>query len=209
MTFPHAYCITLKETPERTKRLTNHLDEQSINFSLFEGVNSVALGLTTVNLFHMDVPEGIVIEQRRVGNALSHILLWRHLNDFAKNLTDEARGDWSAMVLEDDAVFVEGWRRSLEIAIKSLPEDWDMLLIGSCNTFDKTKEAVGDKLCKCLEAQCTHAYIVRASGLQILLKTQTSIWAHIDIALVRDSYPHMKIFTVLPRLVEQTEPLNP
>lgn len=201
MTLPHAHCITLKETPERTKRLTDHLVEQHIGYTLFEGINAAVMGLTTVFPYEVDAPgSGYIMPQKHTGLCLSHILLWRRLNEFAWRIEDP---DLAFMVLEDDAEFVPDWRERLREYWKGVPEDWDMVLIGSCNCADKERDEVAEGVFRVRYPQCTHAYIVKGSALSKLLEQQQRIYAPIDLALVFNSYPHLNVYTILPRLVTQ------
>lgn len=193
MTLPPVYAITLESTPQRTQRLKKHLEAQNIQWTPWEGFDAAQWGLATLHPYMLCTPERIV-EQKHVGLHLSHWSLWQHLS----KIEGEA-----FTVLEDDAQFSEGWQAQVEQAIQSLPACWEMLLIGSGNTFDKPKMQWRNNVWDVRYPQCTHAYIVRKQALDKLLKTARKAWAPIDIALAIASYPVMNVFTVLPRIVTQ------
>lgn len=206
MILPHAHCITLEETPERTKRLSDHLDTESISFSLFDGINAEAMGLTTVHPYEVDGPgSGYIMPQKHTGLAMSHWLLWRWefgLNEVSKRCgLFPTEHELNFTVLEDDAEFVPGWRDALHAITP--PEDWDMILIGSCNCGDKPKGEVSPGLFKVHQPQCTHAYIVRHRALKTLIECGRKIWAPIDLALIFGAYTKLNVYTCLPRLVTQ------
>lgn len=198
MNLPTAHCITLAETPERTERLVGHLSGDGVKFEIHEGVNAAEFGLTTINKYEVDHPgSGYVMTQKHVGLHLSHVLAWRHFSTLPQD---------SFLVLEDDALFLPGWQDGFDLAMESVPDDWDMLFIGSCNCEHTPKELVSGNVWRVDKRhgpQCTHAYIVRAKALPILLKTQKKSWAPIDLALIFNSFPHLNIYTVLPRIVRQ------
>lgn len=198
MTLPFANCITLDETPERTWRLNCHLIEQGIPATMFQGINAAAMGLTTVNpyTYEVDGPgSGYIMPQKHVGLSLTHWLLWRKLVAYERDK------DWSSTILEDDAEFVPGWREKL--AAITPPDDWDMILIGSCNCGDKPKEEVSPGLFKVHQPQCTHAYIVRHRALPTLIECGRKIWAPIDLSLIFGAYEKLNVFCVLPRICGQ------
>lgn len=207
MTLPHAHCITLDETPDRTRRLQCHLAEQRISYSLFQGINAAAHGLTTVNPYEVDDPgSGYIMPQKHVGLCLSHWLLWRGLEPMRRvgvcRDGHTTSGELEAsLILEDDAEFLPDWRESLDAIIP--PDDWDMILIGSCNCGDKPKEEVWPGLFKVHQPQCTHAYIVRHRALPTLIECGRKIWAPIDLSLIFGAYEKLNVYTVLPRIAQQ------
>lgn len=188
-----AYAITLESTPERTQRLAQHLLQEGIAWTRWEGVDAAKWGLTTTHPYTLDGSQTIV-PQKHVGLHLSHWMLWQHI---------WVQGHEETLVLEDDAQFEPGWRDGLALAFDSLPSGWQILLIGSGNTFDKPRMAWRNNVWSVRYPQCTHAYIVRRSALPTLIATQQKAWAPIDISLAVHSYPSLNTLTVLPRLVTQ------
>lgn len=106
------------------------------------------------------------------------------------------------MVIEDDVDFPANWNRMLEEAMVHGP-DFDLMLIGSCNTEGKPKKHLGGPIWIVDGPQCTHAYIVTKSAARRLIEQQRKIYAPIDLALLERSYPHLKVLTVLPRIASQ------
>lgn len=192
---PNCHAITLSETPERTARLRHHMMANGIAWTPFEGINAAVWGLTTLLPYEVDTPgSGYIMEQKHVGLHLSHYLLWRKFQDSSEQ---------TLTVMEDDVAFVDGWQDQYVTARNNLPEDWDMLFLGSGNTFDKPKEQVSENIWRVKWPQCTHLYCVNRKALPTLLNTQKRSWAPIDLALIFNSFPHLNVYTVLPRLAYQ------
>lgn len=196
MKLPIAHCITLDSTPERTARLKAHLDSEQIIHRLFTGVNAAEMGLTTINAYEVDGPgNGYIMPQKHTGLCLSHWLLWRDIRNNYSESQD------AHLVVEDDVEFLAGWHDTLDAIVP--PEDWDMILIGSCNCMDKERKEVSPGLFKVHQPQCTHAYLVRSKALSVLIEEQKKIWAPIDLALIFGAYNNLNVYTVLPRICGQ------
>jgi hypothetical protein len=84
--------------------------------------------------------------------------------------------------------------------MKDLPDDWEFFC-GNSNTLDKPGKirASGSEY-----PFCTHAYIIRNEALGTLLTYCRDATLNVDLLLMRDAYPRLKVYTMLPRLVDQT-----
>ena len=192
-----AWVITLRETPERTQRCLSHLAEQGVTPRLFWGINALNWGLKTEHPYEVDAPgSGYIMPQKHVGLHLSHYMLWRALEYVPESMH---------LIVEDDVVFRDGWRETLNKALADVPDDWDMLFVGSCNCDCLDKEEVAQNIFKIKFGgpMCTHCYIVRPKALQTLAATQEKSWAPIDLALIFRSFGNLNVYTVLPRLADQ------
>lgn len=192
---PNVHAIVLRETPERTDRLKTHLDAEGIPWTRFLGVNAFTWGLTTVHTYEVDHPgSGYIVDRKHVGLALSHHFLWRKLSESSEDVFT---------VIEDDAIFISGWRLGLEAALRDVPTDWDILMIGSCNCGGQRTQHKKGNVYEVTFPQCTHAMIIRKKALPVMIETQEKAWAPIDLSLIFRTYPLLRVYTVLPRLVDQ------
>lgn len=174
-----------------------HLLEQGIKADPFWCIDWQVSGIETKFTYDIDHPgTGFKTHPMRICNCLSQYLLWRILAYLPED---------EFLILEDDARFLPGWKNGYMKARASLPADWDMLFIGSCNCKNKPTQLIDQNLFKVQWPFCTHAYIVRKKGLKVLDETMQKFWAPIDIALNLQAFPKLNIYTVLPRLVEQFE----
>ena len=211
-------CITVNDDDQYTRmggmrgdRLTDssplsktrqHFSERGVEAEFFRGINAPKLGIHTVNPYLLDGPPPpgeapFNVGPKVVGCWLSHRALWATL----LLLPDD-----HVLVLEDDAIFPEGWRERFDRALSDVPPDFDVLYIGSCCAKDKNKTLVRGEVWDVRYPFCTHGYVVAKKALPTLIETQDAAgcYAPVDISMAIHSFPKLKVYTVLPRLLEQT-----
>lgn len=195
-----AYCITLPETPERTEKAKEHFKVRGVKVEFFEGIHAEKFGLNTVHTYDVDNPgTNFRIGFKPTGIWLSHYMLWAAL----KMRYEADRYCDTFMVLEIDAKFPADWVARLKTALDVLPSDWDMLYIGSCCCKGQPTIPIRDPVYEVHWPVCTHAYMVRGKALATMLRTQRKVYAPIDISLTFHSHPELRVYTVLPRIVDQ------
>lgn len=193
---PRAFCISLEGSPRWPEREA-HFKERDITAERFRGFDGDASGLVATISYEVDKPNsGYKISSKGVGMAISHVMLWTAL----LHMPEDA---W--MILEDDAEFVPDWWERFKISTRDIPETWDMVFLGSCNCFDKRQEPVAPGLFHVYYPSCTHAYMVSRKALPLLLDTNKRIYAPIDCSLLLNSFQHLDVYTILPRLASQKD----
>jgi tetratricopeptide (TPR) repeat protein len=75
------------------------------------------------------------------------------------------------LLLEDDAVFTEGFKDVFKKATDELPEDYDMLMLGTCWEQEKRGAQFSTHLWLAQAARCTHGILVSQRGARIMLDT--------------------------------------
>jgi GR25 family glycosyltransferase involved in LPS biosynthesis len=198
------FCLSLPETPERREAAKHHFLERGVEAEFIDGIHAENFGLLTWRTYDVDHPgTGFRIPAKHVGLCLSHYVAW----SICAHLPDE----WF-MILEDDADFAPDWKPRLEQAVREAPPDTDILLIGSCNCMDKPRIQIAgsETLWRVQWPQCTQAMVIHRKAIPTLIQTQRKIYAPIDLALIFHSYPHLNVYTVLPRIVGQRgQEINP
>jgi GR25 family glycosyltransferase involved in LPS biosynthesis len=184
-------------------RTKQHFAERGVDAQLFRGINAPKIGVHTVHPYLVDGPPPpgeapFNVGPRVVGCWLSHRALWAALLLLP---------DKHVLVLEDDAIFPEDWRKRFDRALADVPSDFDVLYIGSCCAMDKTKTLLKGEVWDVRYPFCTHGYVVAKKALQVLIETQdaATCYAPIDVSMAMHSFPKLKVFTVLPRILEQYE----
>lgn len=189
------FCLTLPESPHRKEAARVHFEERGLRVEFFDGIHAEKFGLRTVHPYEIDHPgTDYKMGPSSVGNCLSQIMLWGALS---------VLWDDHFLVLEDDARFQPDWHKRMIGAMNDVPQDFDMLYIGSCCTQTKNPLRVKGDVFTVHWPMCTHAYIVARKAIPVLLATQRKIYAPIDISLSLHSLPLLKVYTVLPRIVDQ------
>lgn len=209
---PRIVCVTLwgeyeSRTPTMNLRSTDraraHFGEMGVDATYFYGINAPKLGVDTKNPYERDAPgSGYLMGPKPTGCWLSHRALWAALL-----LLPDAH----FFVVEDDARFPPDWRARMEVSMAALPSDWDMLYVGSCCTQGQARQHVGADVFAQIAPQCTHGYMVARKALETLISTQDAVtcYAPIDISLLLHSHDKLKVYTVLPRILEQHDMVLP
>lgn len=180
------------------ERARQHLGEYGIAPQFFYGIHAERLGLAVTKPYEVDHPgSGYRMTSRPCGCWLSHRALWAALLLLEDDLV---------LVLEDDVRLDANWRDVFPQAVADAG-DFDMLFVGSCCTQNKPTRHVAGRVYETQWPLCTHAYVVRRRALMTLIETQdaTGLYAPVDIALGFHSLPHLKAYTVLPRIADQFE----
>lgn len=189
--------------PTPLSRTKQHFSERGVDAQFFRGIHAPKLGIHTVHPYLVDGPpppgqEPFNVGPKVVGCWLSHRAIWAAL---------QLLPDQHVLVLEDDAIFPEGWRQRFDQALADVPSDFDVLYVGSCCAMDKPKTLVQGEVWDVRYPFCTHGYVVAKKALPVLIETQdaATCYAPIDVSMAMHSFPRLKVYTVLPRLLEQYE----
>lgn len=195
MNLPNVRAICLQDSKSREERLASHLSEVGIEWKRFEGIDAKRWGLAPTHTYEVDNPHsGYLADRKHVGMQLSHYTLWTILKE---------TGAEEMTILEDDVLFDADWKWRYTLARHSLPEDWDILMIGSGHTQYRPCVQVNGNVWDVKWPITTHAYIVHQRACDTLLRTQRYAGAPIDISLTFRSFPFLNVYTVLPRLAVQ------
>jgi len=188
-------CLSLPEQPQRTERARIHLLMQGMDPEFVTGINGGLTGLVSTHTYDHDHPgTGYVIGPATIGIYLSHYIAWSIC---------QARSDELTLILEDDVLLCDNFMARLNQARLSVPDDWDLLFLGSCCTEGHPKTHIAGEVFDVRWPQCLHAYVLNRKAALTLLTHCRDIYAPIDCLLALNSFFGLKVYTVLPRLAEQ------
>lgn len=204
-------CITIHASPKEQE----HFTKRGVEPEVFRGLNGVRLGLHPPRTF----------EQTRTGYPvaasagcwLSHRALWAA----CLLLPDD-----EFLILEEDANFQRNWRKRFDTARAQLPSDWDVMFAGSCHADGKASKHIAGDLFEFKQAVpaghngllggfapcaaygyplCCHAVLIRRKALMPLIEAMDSreLSRSIDISLDTYGLENLRVFGVLPRIVDQ------
>jgi GR25 family glycosyltransferase involved in LPS biosynthesis len=192
---PPIFCITCRQTPQRTRKADEHFRERGLDVQFFPGIYGKAFGLGTVlqaQLKHRMLGG-------HLGAFLSHYMLWQTLTYLPYE---------EILILEDDAWFDTNFYERFFRAYADLPKDWQFVFVGGVlmggRPLERITEHVGIMRYPC----GMHAYLVKRSTLPVLLQTNQEARAPIDLQLMENSFPTMKCYTFTPSLVKQRSQRN-
>ena len=200
---PKIFCLTLKDTPKRREYAEYHFKQHGLDVSFFEGINGKKFGLKTTIPYKDDNPDGddYFIKQGRIGCLLSHYMLWQTL----WHLHHE-----EILILEDDAFLCENFHERFLEFKKQLPDDWQYVFVGHCclPPEDYQLKVTNNIITTTHAPMCTHAYMIKKSSIPILLDTNHSAWAAVDIQIQKKTLKILKHYVFMPPLVEQVSLLK-
>lgn len=224
------FCITLPETQGRHAAAEAHFKERGVDARFIWGVNAKKFGLMTHHFYEVDHPNtGYTINAKHCGLCLSHYMVWSICKEIDDDkfliLEDDAEFpvDWFARMeyaiadapADTDMLFVgscncgdkpkehikgDVWRIGKQPISNEMSDvagvTWPLADSNALFLPPLAQEIA-------FGPTCTHAYIVYKKALEKLLMTQRDIWAPIDLALIFRSFPHLNVYTVLPRICGQ------
>ena len=205
MNFPRTFVLTVRRPIKRFDETTNHLNEIGIKWERFDGMDNTICKLLPVETFDID-RAGDKIGPKHIAATLTHILLWQ---------TMKYQPDESFVALEFDVRFVEDWQKQFDDAMSVLPEDWDLIYLGSCcckgrNTYGVFREDGSvSNLYDVRYPLCGHAIMYRKKCLETLLTIHQKINMPLDIAMFNLSLPKLRCYTILPPICTQFNTLMP
>ncbi len=190
---PRAFVLTVDRPIKRFDETSAHLDEIGLEWERFNGVDNQICQLTPVHTFDLD-RAGEKIGPKHIAVTISYLMLWKVMQ-----YSPEDRW-WS---LEYDVRMVEGWQEQYERAMSVMPEDTDIIFLGSCCCVGRETKHIAENVYEIKYPLCGHAMEIRRSALKVLLQEQQNIRMPLDIGLFYQSFPKLKVMTILPALVEQ------
>lgn len=201
MNFPRTFVLTVRRDIKRFDETVKHLDEIGVKWERFDGMDNQITRLQPMDTFDLD-RAGEKIGAKHVAATLTHYLIWQ---------TMKYQPDDSFVALEFDVRFVEGWQEQFNTAMSVIPNDWDMVYLGSCccagrETIRIPSESMFVHTTNLFEVKyplCGHAIMYRKKCLETLLTIHQKINMPLDIALYYMSLPKLRVYTILPRIVEQ------
>lgn len=185
------YCISLRETPERTERARLEFEREGVPITWVWGIYGKEMQIKSEIPMHSNyfVSRGVT------SLVLSHHMAW--------NLAEHDGAD-EFMVFEDDVVLPEGFLQKWAAIRAKVDEDVDGVYLQSCCVDDqKWKRKHRDELYDVRYPLCTAAIWWRRRAIPTLVKYARPANTPVDILLEWHVLPKLKVLTVLPELVGQ------
>lgn len=190
------FVVCVQEMPGREAFIRDHFKARGVDgVETFNGVNGEISGLQTQWPYEVDAPgSGWNMGAKPVAVVVSFWALYNMLNYVPES---------HFLLLEWDCCFEVGWRARTERALRDVPPDFDALFLGSCCTEGRVHAHVKGDVYDVRYPQCGHAVIIAKKAVPTILRTQRKVYAPWDISLAFHSWPHLKVYTVLPRICTQ------
>lgn len=191
----------MRDRTDRRINMRQRLSEMGINAIRVDAISGGEIDKRNLNFGNVKKS----LNNAEIGCFLSHHYLY-------KTILDE--GHETALILEDDCLFLDGYKEVVKQALKDIPKDWDMLYLGQAN-YDtikiaqsaelKThaiKENVSGRLYRASRCWLTHAYVVNRKALPRLIEGTKVLYASID-GVLADLQEEMNVYAIYPNIVKQ------
>lgn len=197
---PRTFVLTVNRPIQRFDDTMKHLNSLKIQWERFNGMDNQLCRLSPVDTFDID-RVGEKIGSKHIAATLSHYMIWKVMMYQPED---------SFWVLEYDVRMTIEWKAEYKEALAVLPEDWDMVFLGSCCCNGRETKFIGNNLYEVKYPLCGHAIMYRKKALPVLLQEHQKICMPLDVALYYQSLPKLRVYTILPPIVVQAgTPLPP
>jgi GR25 family glycosyltransferase involved in LPS biosynthesis len=161
-----AHVINLKHRRDRLTQIKNQCEKESLDFVRHEAVNGQKQFFDVIPSKRM---------RGHAGCQQSHM-----------NLLSSVKGssDWH-LILEDDAVLIEGFKDKAKHIIDTLPKDAQMCYLGG-NTYlyDDSIEDYNEELVRAFKVMATHCYIIKDSAIDSMLEVLNRRYHKVDVCMM-------------------------
>jgi hypothetical protein len=196
------YVINLKKDTKKLKSVTKELDDQHIVFERFDGIDGSSMKSDSRLTQSCNSYCGYGIK----GCALSHRTIWENALK---------KGYEAIAIFEDDIVFNEKFNTTLQLNYYSIPNDFDIIYLGSAfdcgdtSTYNTIREnlnsiknqRINKDLLKVSGCGGTYAYIISKKCMERFVKEQINF--HIDQQIVKIIKKNkLKAYAFQPVIIE-------
>jgi hypothetical protein len=190
---PRTFVLTIDRQINRFDETVKHLDIEGIEWERFDGFDNQRCRLNSKDTFDLD-RAGERLEAKHVAATLTHWAAW-------KVAWYSSEDSW--WFLEFDVRMVPDWSEQYERAMSVMPDDWQVIFLGSCCCKGRETTHVSENVYEVKYPLCGHAIQIRRSALPTLLHEHQKINMPLDIALYHNSLPKLRTYCILPRIIEQ------
>ena len=172
--FDKVIVINLDRRTDRMERLDVQLTELGIEYERFSAIDGKALGISPVE-----------------AGKLSHLEVLKGLNG------------QKVLILEDDALFINGFQERFDAEMESLPEDWDVFYLGAL-TGKHTGKLIkkNEHWSQQVVSTGMQAYCVNPNKVDFFIEEVAKYEGYIDVCF-RILATQSKAYIVQPSLVVQ------
>jgi GR25 family glycosyltransferase involved in LPS biosynthesis len=148
-TFPARFCLNLDRRPDRRLRAWDQFRRAQLDVERLAAPDAVEMRIIESRGYEKPGPRAC---------AAAHRLAWR---------SAERRGAEAVLILEDDVVLVDSFRKKLEACLLNLPANWQLFYLGG--VFRDPPELIAPGLVRVWgRTWDMHAYAVRKEAFATL-----------------------------------------
>jgi glycosyl transferase, family 25 len=193
------FVINLERSEHRRAFILNHLSQLGFSAAIFPAVDGRALDIAELER------SGIyreAVAQQKFSRSLSPAEIactLSHLRLHEKIVREDID---TAIVLEDDAMFVDDIDQRLAALLGSVPPDWDLVqLIYSCQDCEAASDAVVRFRMRTSMPVASAGYVIRKSGAQKMVNNGYPVRYPADSLIGRSPRWGTNVYGARPQLV--------
>lgn len=212
--FDKIYWINSRNRMDRFRNMIERFKILNIESERFDAIYGGSLDHSALNMDRHSpilLADGTIgtrfrlLNNGEIGCFISHTTIYQKIKD---------NGFDKTLILEDDAIFCNGFKEKFVEEMKNVPDDWDMIYFGQwnydhpqagtekqCGTINLKENIAG---CVYSADRCwlTHAYAVRLKCIDYLIENTKELYASIDNVLA-DIQKDLKVYAIHPALINQ------
>ena len=188
------FVINLDRNPERLSLINKYCKDANLKYKRWNAIDGSKLNMDKLVIDGMIKPNSKMMIGA-IGCSLSHINLWK--NNINEN---------NLLVLEDDVIIPIDFKSKFNKYLNQLPEDWDILYLGSSNIYGKK---ISENLLKPVDVTDskatyntgTYAMLINKSFVKKLISVNIPIRDNIDQTIKNNLFKCSNIFICNPPLI--------
>lgn len=169
------YVCHWSKLTERKKHIKDQLDKLKFEYEFVELFDTDTWDIDEISKKYKSIFSIQLSKSQNKNSIISLALKHCWIIEDAIN-----KGFNSIMILEDDAVLVDGFEEKFNSYYRQLPLDWDMCFVGSCCGLRSNNMRKDMLVYKANSSRCTHCYLISCSGLNKLKNEMLKIDNAID-----------------------------
>jgi len=195
MQLPKMLCLSVKQNPWRNSAVEQRFKDAGLDVEMFMGVHGQTVGVVPYNtVYDVEKEHTYRINQGKLSITISKLLIWQKAIDLP--------GDEPVIIFENDVTFPPNFKEELATVMEKLPEDWEVVHLGSCCTDKKPRTVINDRIHEVHWPLCCHAMMWKKSALRLAIDVfKASDWGTpSDIILQHKVYPKLRHYTAIPAI---------
>lgn len=179
--FSAAVCINLPQRTDKRIECENEFIKHGLSVGIYPAIDGNKLN------YNGPLKKGVI------GCAKSHLEIILGADAMEYN---------SILIFEDDVAFDDQLNDKFNEWIKEVPEDWDMLYFGGNHNVKAITNKISDHVFRATDTQTTHAYAVRHTVYDRIIKRLQNIDKDVDV-IYMDIQKTCNAYCFTPRLAWQ------
>ena len=173
--FDKVVVINLDRRTDRMEKLDSQLKDLEIEYERFSAIDAKEIGISPI-----------------IAGTQSHVAVMKKY------------AEQKILILEDDALFVDGFQEKFDTVMKTLPTDWDVFYLGALSPKNTGRiDPVNEHWGKQVLTTGTQAYCINPIRMKYFIEKLDGYEWYIDIGMRVFAEQQYKAYITQPNLITQ------